>query len=376
MERCLEWAIYSDNMDFMDLTPAKILNKVICDFHFKENNFMNYKRERLTKTNAVPTIYVSSENNTEVDLVTNPTDWVTANKLKAPKTSFQAHSLINIDESSVNSSMDEDSRSPAKKIKLQPLPSSASAVRILNVSANSGSEVSVLKVAKKLPVVTRVAEPSASPKVVKVSNDRYTIRKVPIQKVPSSPLAPKILKQEILQTPNQIPLENTEAAINITEETPIILATTPVIKPEILAPQNIQLISEDLKPILMDSLKQIAEVKEMLNDNRKLTVAGPSPKVSEESSSISHSHLNKVQLFNGIKRYLSPSMNALLRIELFSTPGREYKKDEKIICQELLQLGEKTYDFLNDEWRLRLPAKKDVQTWLDEKIAEEDDDAS
>lgn len=375
MERCLEWAIYSDNMDFMSLSPTKILNKVICDFHFKENNFMNYKRERLTKTNAVPTIYVSPENNAEVDLATTPTHWVTANKAKAPTTSLQPVNAINIDESSVNNSMDEVIKSPPKKLKMiQTLPSSTSAVRILNVSANSGSEVSFHKVAKKLPVVSRIVLPSTSPNVIKVDKERFTIRKVPIQKVPSSPLAPKIIKQEILRSQDSISLESVESTLSMIEEAPIVLAT--VDKPDTQANMNPQSMQEDLKPILLDSLKQIAEMKEMLNDSKKLKVEPPTPKVSDESSPISHSQFNKVQLFNGIKRYLSPSMNALLRIELFSTPGREYKKDEKIICQELLQLGEKTYDFFNDEWRLRLPAKKDVQTWVDQKIAEEDDDAS
>lgn len=379
MERCLEWAIYSDNMDFMDLTPAKILNKVVCDFHFKENNFMNYKRERLTKTNAVPTIYVSPENSSEVDLSTNPTNWVTKNRAKAPTTSTQSISLINIDESSVNFSTDEDFKSPPKKVKvIQTVPSSA--IRILNVSANSSSEASVHKVAKKLPFAPHVTSPSTSAKVSQVPKECFTIRKLPIQKVPSSLLSPKILKQEILRSQDSVTLENVKISPkspNMKEETTLTVLAT-IEKPDIQAKPTPQTMTEDLKPILLDSLKQIAEMKEMLNDSKKLNVAvATAPKVSEESSPISHSQFNKVQLFNGIKRYLSPSMNALLRIELFSTQeGREYKKDEKIICQELLQLGEKTYDFFNDEWRLRLPAKKDVQTWIDQKIAEEDDDAS
>lgn len=69
-------------------------------------------------------------------------------------------------------------------------------------------------------------------------------------------------------------------------------------------------------------------------------------------------------------------MNALLRIELFYTPNREYKKDEKIICQEILSLGERTYDYFSEEWRLRLPAKQDVQRWIQEEVCEEDEDAS
>jgi len=358
-ERCVEWAIFSNNMDFLDLPLNKILNKVICDFHFKENNFMNYKRERLTKTNAVPTIYISPNTNAEVDLLTNPTNWVEENKKKELPATFLKSERINIDESSLSAVTFDDpvtSPPPVKKLKQN------DSIRILNGKAGASKDITVQRIVKKLPVVT-ASSPSKA-------GEHYTIRKIASPSVKPTASGAKVIKQEIISLPpaEELLLE-VESNIDLPAEAPPVITIT---KSRQSSPTKADKVSEDLKPFLMDSLKQIAEIKEMLNEKP----APSTSKESGESQSISQSHLNKVQLFNGIKRYLSPSMNALLRIELFSTPGREMKKDEKIICQELLQLGDKTYNFLSDEWRLRLPAKKEVQQWINERETEEDDDAS
>jgi hypothetical protein len=61
-------------------------------------------------------------------------------------------------------------------------------------------------------------------------------------------------------------------------------------------------------------------------------------------------------------------------MEIFAAPNREFKKDEKIICSEILKLGSEVYDFFSDEWRLRLPSKEIVKGWQSEELT--DDDAS
>ena len=332
---------------------------------------MNYKRERLTKTRAVPTIYISPTTNSEVDLLEQPTSWVEVNKKRSLPPSFLRSEKINIDESfaSVNTIDDLSIGSPLAK-KMKPTEASPPVVRILNGKSSSGADVTVQRLVKKLPVINE----STSPTIVqKVAGEHYTIRKIssPIKKPTVS--GPNIIKQEVIQaSSDNLYYEVNEPNIDLPQEQSPIATKSKIHQ---TTPSKREPFSEDLKPILMDSLKQIAEIKEMLNE--KQSEAAPSTsKDSNDNLSISQSQLNKVQLFNGIKRYLSPSMNALLRIELFSSPGREYKKDEKIICQELLMLGEKTYSFLSDEWRLRLPAKKEVQQWIEEQQTEEDDDAS
>lgn len=339
--RCVEWAIYSDRMDLLNLAPQKLLNKVVCDFHFQESNFMNYKRERLTKTTAVPTIYRNADK-TETDLKKNPPEWVEANRKAVPEAYLQS-SLINMDESlDFTSVEEEDLPAPTKKMKAE---LSSTPVRILNGTTVTKARVPVRK---ELPTKS---QPQVT-KVVKVAGGNFRIHEMAS--------SPKILKQEIIRpaiATEEEHFEEIETIDQIPCSTPLKVERT-----------------EEVNPIL---LKQIAEIKEMINKNQAASTSFADVSIkSEEATNISQSQFNKVQLFNGIKRYLSPSMIALLRMELFAAPAREYKKDEKIICQELYLLGESTYTFLTDEWRLRLPATKDVESWIEQKTYEDDDDAS
>lgn len=343
-------------MPFLELSLDKLKNKVVCDLHFPENNFMNYKREKLNKTNAIPTIYIQPDDNKEVDLLQSPMPWIEVNKKKPVPATFSKHSRIDMDDSSVSLDSFKVDQPPSSGVKRKAeAPVTPVPPKILNMM---NSKETSPRIVKKLPTAPQKTQ------IVQVSGENYTIRRV--SKTPPKP-APVIMKQEIIQAP--LPPQ-----FDIFDVNDLQFST--------LEPQEVQVQVptpppvDDLKPILLDSLKQIAELKQMLSEKQIPETSSPPPPAKKENFNISQSHLNKVQLFNGIKRYLSPSMNALLRIELFSTPNREYKKDEKIICQELLQLGDKTYDFLTDEWRLRLPGKKEVQTWMDGQSTEEDDDAS
>lgn len=328
---------------------------------------MNYKREKLNKTNSIPTIYISPDANTEVDLMKNPTEWVDANRKKEVPSTFQKSSKIDMDESQLSNVplVSDDIKLEmhlGKKRKIEIVPNTA--VRILNKNVASGNillkpviEPSSYtpRVVKKLPTVS---ETHRNTKIIKVAGENYTII--------SKSQSPKIIKQEIVSAAVDMAMGDQQCAIALD------IDNSAIIEPQAQVSTNLEGASEDLKPIL----QQISEIKEMLSKSQHEVPASNLRKSDEDNSNISQSHLNKVQLFNGIKRYISPSLNALLRMELFSAPGREYKKDERIICQELLSLGERTYDFLTEEWRLRLPVKVDVQRWISEQISEEEDDAS
>lgn len=311
--------------------------------------------------NSVPTIYISPDR-LEIDLLQQPTEWVKANKAMKIPPLFSIGSNINLntsvsaDSDTVDSLM--SSPSPKRMKTESPMkaesPMITSSVRILNGQSSSNSDISVQRVLKKnLPTVSG----ACAAKVMKVSGENYRIQ---------------------MQTKSVSKKNNEEDNIKFTSTGQDVFeaATTSAMKEISFNDSS----TEDLKPMLLDSLKQISEIKELLNEKQS-EIASPSAPVSskrhtEECTNISRSQFNKVQLFNGIKRYLSPSLIALLRMELFATPGREYKKDEKIICQELLSLGDKVYNFFTDEWRIRLPAKKDVNVWHEEQLVEEDDDAS
>ncbi|CAD7003930.1 putative leucine-rich repeat-containing protein DDB_G0290503 isoform X2 [Ceratitis capitata] len=84
--------------------------------------------------------------------------------------------------------------------------------------------------------------------------------------------------------------------------------------------------------------------------------------------------VTKAQLFNGIRKYTSSSMLALLRMEMFGGADREWKPDERRVAMDLLQLGDEVYKYINDEWRFRLPALSEVRKWLADVTNGNEDD--
>uniref|UniRef100_A0A1A9WD16 THAP-type domain-containing protein n=1 Tax=Glossina brevipalpis TaxID=37001 RepID=A0A1A9WD16_9MUSC len=77
--------------------------------------------------------------------------------------------------------------------------------------------------------------------------------------------------------------------------------------------------------------------------------------------------LTKAQIFNAIKRYLSATMVSLVRMEMFGSSEREWKPDERAVAVDILQLGESIYNYFTEEWRFRLPALREVRSWIKEK---------
>lgn len=67
-------------------------------------------------------------------------------------------------------------------------------------------------------------------------------------------------------------------------------------------------------------------------------------------------------------------MIALLRIELFGNAECEWKADERRVATDLLRLGDHVYEFMRDEWRVRLPPVATAQVWSDAAQVELDDD--
>lgn len=108
------------------------------------------------------------------------------------------------------------------------------------------------------------------------------------------------------------------------------------------------------------------------NSNRTVSLAVPPHQQPAAVSGVTS--LTKLQLFNGIKRYISSSMCSLLRMEMFGSSEREWKPDERQVAVDLLRLGEFVYKYLTDEWRFRLPALRDVHNWLSQSIAVDDDE--
>lgn len=354
-------------MDFLKLPLEKLKNKVICDKHFPETSFMNYTRSKLNKTTAVPTIYIDP-NDAEIDLLETPTSFVIENQAK------KAGSFA-ISSNNVKSEIDmaDDSISEPQIIVIKQTPGPSPAKRLKTELPVVPQKSTGMRILNKLPVTTATTSNQSitisqfkeatqkSPTNQKYSKTRVKLIEKP--KVFPTKSTPKVIKHEILVAP--ITEEEQFKEIDLLPEEVSYSST-------ISLPPTNEPSQEEFKALFKD----VAEIKTFLL-NEKIQ---PAPQVPSTSinilneSNITQSHLNKIQLFNGIKRYLSPSLIALLRMEIFAAPNREYKKDEKIICDEILKLGEEVYDFFSDEWRLRLPSKDQVKGWQSDDLI--DDDAS
>lgn len=357
-ERCIQWCVYSNNMDFLSLPDEKLKNKVVCDFHFQQNFFMNFKREKLNKTNAVPTIYVTDEG--EIDLLEQPMDWVEVNQAQAEIPEVAGQKNIDMDEYPDTIEFEvSELPPPVKKAKTDLKP-----VKILNIEHIEVPKVKIVQSTPKPKTFPSVPRPSSVTKttVKTISPPKgYSIRRVsPPQRVEQVANVIKYDTEELTELPEMMIYETDEQHV------------------EMVASNET---NNEIKTILQQCMKDNAEIKELLISQQKSTAnrdsQSSSSSVTQQDVTINQSHLNKVQLFNGIKRYLSPAMVALLRMDLFtSSAPRDFKPDEKVICTEILQFGPEVYNFLLDEWRLRLPSRDKVEKWIEEKQLQDEDDAS
>ncbi|EDV96347.1 uncharacterized protein LOC6558334 [Drosophila grimshawi] len=96
-------------------------------------------------------------------------------------------------------------------------------------------------------------------------------------------------------------------------------------------------------------------------------------KLEAHKRHLNNSSSSKPQLYNSIKKYLCPTMAALVRMEMFGSAERAWKQDERDFAKELLQLGEDVYAHCCDEWRFRLPSLRMTRTWLEATTGPDDD---
>lgn len=356
-------------MDFLKLPIEKLKNKVICDKHFQETSFMNYTRSKLNKTTAVPTIYIDS-NDEEIDLLESPTTFVIENKEKKSgsgylitNSSSREKSKIDIDEADSGEQqiiVMKSSTGPtsAKRLKTELPTQKPSEMRILNKlpppAITPGKQLISFNQIKEAIQKSSTSQQCAKTKVKLIEKPKV--------------FNTKVIKHEILPSIiNEV--EQFEVLSFLPEE--VSSPSKPLTLDLSLSSSSSSSSLQEIKTLIKD----VAEIKSLLSEKIPPTAQMPSTSTGVSSeSNITPSHLNKIQLFNGIKRYLSPSLIALLRLEIFSAPNREYKKDEKIICDELLKLGDEVYDFFSEEWRLRLPSKDQVKSWQSDDLI--DDDAS
>lgn len=393
IERVQKWINNSSNLDYIDMPSNKLRNKVVCEDHFKSSCFMNYKKESLVKT-AVPTLVkldsgeiIDLESSTiEIEILEedksdysdfSPTKPIILNNRKreiGQKNIDLMPDIRNKDLFLLEVKSDENQEIKKRKMEiLENVQVNAPVKKVVN-NVNKFTNPTVLnKFIKK--------EESPAP-ITKLLNSGITLTK--LKTVNKKPNAKKLIPQRIeaskeIIAPEPVPEPKVDSSEPESEEDPLESTTQIIVEKEIPTPPQAsqETIDKELYVQTMsDQAKQIEELKilmkEMIVKNSEpQTIIKP---IKETSPKVSKSNLNKVQLFNGIKRYLNPSMVSLLRMEMFGGNEREWKSDEKEFSVELLNLGPSVYEYMQDEWRFRLPPKKDVEKWKVDKGDDSDMD--
>lgn len=363
-------------------------NKTVCEDHFVDSCFMNYKKERLVKT-AVPTLNAARDG--------------TVFECKLDELAL---SELVYDFNDKGKSIDLPDAKPVQRL------NKSTAVKgeyvdaiespVDDSSHNSPSVRRDSNIAE--PIVLNSACPRSQPKRYAVKNVQEKAIVAVVQKGRSNgndsvePLmkrSRRVERDELdsvslvsAKTYNKSNTANTFMLHDSTldesyDDVPLASSNTKHTNNETTDGENSASVHDNTMYMQMmaEQMKQIEELKQIIAD--KMTTP---PKVHTHNGHASTAAtstqsqpirvekcppMTKVQLFNGIRKYLNPSMVALLRMEMFGSSDREYRVDEKQFAKELYGLNESVYDFMRDEWRFRLPPKSDVENWI--KSPDEDE---
>lgn len=377
LPRCEKWAEYSNNLAFLQLPINQLRNKVVCETHFKEQCFMNIKRERLTKF-AIPTL-LRTKNGEVVDFEidqSNPTIYdvqtTKTSKYYEPPTykpikllnskagsKVQSASVLRDEDNSVadtlvDASFDyseidqEDDMNDSVEITEQAMESEAGEPTLLN-----GITLTKIEINRFDPE----CDSDAAPTYTKLK------RKVPPMaksKVQNEHLSGKdsLAKQVNYDDEN---IEFYDYAPKRSKNADSVSADVKVIrqKPdnsvdktlfvEAMDKQIKELV--DLKQIITQKMDKLEDLQNQSVQTLKTTPTVINAQEKPRSSIEAGPTKTKIQLFNGIKKYLNPSMVALLRMEMFGDTERLYKSDEKSLAVELLNVQTNIYEYMRSELR-------------------------
>lgn len=387
-ERCKKWALNSEKIPFLRLPWTQLRNKAVCEDHFYDQCFMNYKKERLVKT-AVPTIHRNKDGSLldiEMDDSTLDSLVYCFNEIGSdqkiidlPDSQPQKRTIhVNL---SVNDGLNADDEYNTIVLSDPNEISDKLETKTNMITAN------VLNDSK--PIVLNRVCPKGEVKRFSVRNvqEKTSIKRPEYEETEMTYTPNKRIKSDSmvvvgrtygkLSTGNSITLQDAQDSES---QSPTIdnglndpITVNILEKINHIEERDANKVDKSLYMQMMaEHAKQIEDLKKLLTDNLADKKDTQNQGYSSASSSTDVKHIRvekgpamtKVQLFNGIRKYLNPTMVALLRMEMFGSSEREYRPDEKQLSKELYNLNQNVYDYMRDEWRFRLPPKADVEEWL------------
>lgn len=415
-ERCKKWALNSDKTSFLSLPWTQLRNKTICEDHFIDACFMNFKRERLVKT-AVPTLH-RTKTGGFVDIKVDDTKLETLDYCFNFKGSNQH--IIDLP-----SEQQPQQLRMQKRVILVNLPVDENPCNdeetIVDTNAVSDSFTPSTQAMQQNYKTSIDSKPVVLNRICPKRVKRIDMRNAPKEKLTISPKQMELVNDDIETT--HIPLKRIKSELDNKKVVTIggrkygNVATTVATVSTNADPRygsSVMETSGDTSPITDNSLndsitanilekinhieerdankvdkslylqmmekqaKQIEDLKLLLTE-KLADKKSPESETNDDLGGATAAAasagtrfvrvekgpaMTKVQLFNGIRKYLNPTMVALLRMEMFGSAEREYRPDERQLSKELYNLNQNVYDYMRDEWRFRLPSKTDVEQWL------------
>ncbi|XP_022221474.1 uncharacterized protein LOC121403745 [Drosophila obscura] len=342
-----KWLQICANEEILKVSHGKLANRAVCARHFRLECFMNYKMDRLI-AKQTPTLmrvnkdlawdFESIDENGEAMLVKLPSP-ISAH-LKPPE-GFECP--LGFDTDAI-----EDVISLDRLVNKRPatsLPERAIKRRMVTLRTEQEQEH---QISTKIP-----------PRIIDLPRNGLKTQTEEIYK----PIISKISSRPIIEEPS-FPIEQSlEMTVGEEEDTAV---------PE----SDMQTLSTSKEcQLQLEYNKLKLEMLKLSEENAHLKQASI-PSTSRAQPSSSSTNMTKPQLYNGIKKYLGPTVAALVRMEMFGgAEDRNWKDDERRFAVELLQLGENIYEHCCEEWRFRLPSLRIARSWLNSKESEDVDDS-
>lgn len=409
-ERCKKWALSSDRISFLKLPWTQLRNKTICEDHFIDTCFMNFKRERLVKT-AIPTLnrtktggtinikidenkldqldYCFMDKGTNQQIIDLPDTQqkrvlhVNLTVNENPNNDEDALDTIVVSESDpIDTNLVQDANNTSfdsKPLVLNRMcPKRVKCIEMRNVA-----EKVTIGIPKQIGFINDEIETTYIPN--KRIKSEFGNMKIPIITAPHNMGGRKYGNPPASSSSSSSKIEailpDTEESSYGTSPTTTENSLNDTITANILEKINhieerdANKVDKSLYMQMMEEhAKQIEDLKKLLTEklsDKKNESNDDQTRMAAHSSGVTRfvrveksPAMTKVQLFNGIRKYLNPTMVALLRMEMFGSAEREYRPDERQLSKELYNLNQNVYDYMRDEWRFRLPTKTEVEKWL------------
>lgn len=375
-KRCDEWIKNSRKQSFYSMPREKLRNKVICSLHFEDKYFTNEKHDRLIH-NAVPTLGCEDAPDEEV-LENTDTSRKKEENITLIPTSEDNTKFILSDEgfSGMSYTIYDDNVVPTSTLP-QYQQTDQKIYAVLRKSANANTQIQkVIKrpkfmtsVVKIQPATKNIKQEAAAEKNItsySLSTDGNDV------KVELSQTQKDDFDQLIESKENEVPLLNNDVTLQKKGENEFSISVLPDIQQNVVDTTEIQneVIITKNKPDkrefavtpekeyirqIRSNSKQIVELKRLINKQNRLHKFLLQKK--QLCKFRKKEKFNKFKIINGLKKFLKPSLLAILKLELLANEDIVMTDEEEKFILQLYTEDPDCYNVLRKKYKWNLPTE-------------------